>query len=122
MINHVGRKLYYEKTTGAVIHDTGERMGTDIRQSTVEEDFQYVMDLQRYTKDGLGVLFLEVGEHSDDFATMYAYRVNPETEKLEFTKQADFNGYDFGKSTNDKLADIEAAVLELAMLMTGGNG
>ena len=83
--NYVGKRIYYNPSSGVIVYNTGDRSGTDIVKSTVKEDFQYVLELKEYAMNDLKYIELEFGEQRDDFENCIYYRVNPETEQLEFT-------------------------------------
>jgi hypothetical protein len=89
MLVTIGRKIYYNKLTGQIIFDTGERTGTNIRDTTIEEDYQYVFELQNQNREITGVLQLKAGEFIEEFNDCIGYRVNPETIQLEFTFRED---------------------------------
>ncbi|EMT54701.1 hypothetical protein I532_03815 [Brevibacillus borstelensis AK1] len=84
MENGVGRRIYYEKSTGNVIIDTGERLGF-VRETTVDEDFASYAALAERTRDTVDYIQLEYGQYAQDFAECNGYRVNPETRTLEFS-------------------------------------
>ena len=70
----IGRKLYYELTTGDVIVDTGERQGSVIETTTVQ-DFVSYSALAERVPSTVGCLQLEYGEFASDFAECNGYRV-----------------------------------------------
>ncbi|MNB67239.1 hypothetical protein D3C81_309240 [compost metagenome] len=80
----IGRKIYYEKNTGNVIVDTGERSGMVV-ETTIEQDFELFTALAERVHETVGVLQLEYGQFSEDFAQSNGFRVNLETGKLEFS-------------------------------------
>ena len=84
MNNCIGRKIYYDKSTGNVILDTGEMMGAVI-ETTVDQDFETYQALKERVRDTVGVIQLEFGQYAQDFAECNGYRVNPETLELEFS-------------------------------------
>lgn len=71
----IGRKIYYEKSTGNVIEDCGERNGL-VKETTEDEDFQAYMSLQGRTKDSVGVIQLDYGQFTDKFNTCTGYCVD----------------------------------------------
>jgi hypothetical protein len=83
-MNFIGRKIYYDKITGNVLVDTGEMCG-DVRETTVEEDFQVFTALSGRNPETVGVIKLAYGEMRDDFMMAESYRVDPATGKLIFT-------------------------------------
>jgi hypothetical protein len=84
MNNRIGRKIYYDKATGNVIVDTGEKTGAVI-ETTVDQDFETYQALKERVRDTVGVIQLEFGAYAQDFAQCNGYRVNPETLELEFS-------------------------------------
>jgi hypothetical protein len=83
-MNKIGRKIYYDKSTGNVILDTGEKMGAVI-ETTIDQDFETYEVLKQRVRDTVGVIQLEYGQYAADFAQCNGYRVNPETLELEFS-------------------------------------
>lgn len=80
----VARKLYYDKRTGEIISDTGERQGS-VAATTTEQDIQAFSALSERNRDTFDVLELEYGQYAQDFAEASSYRVNPEIKELEFS-------------------------------------
>ncbi|AZS15376.1 hypothetical protein [Paenibacillus lutimineralis] len=80
----VGRKIYWDKATGNVLVDTGERSGS-VRETTQEEDFAAYQALAERVPDTVGCLQLEYGQYTRDFAECNSYRVNLDTLELEFS-------------------------------------
>ena len=86
-MNVIGRKIYYDKATGNVIVDTKEHSGFVIK-TTKEQDFETYVQLSERNPETVGLLELEYGQYAVDFDDVLAkkgdYRVNPETNELEF--------------------------------------
>jgi hypothetical protein len=80
----IGRRIYYEKSTGNVILDTEERSG-NVRETTVDEDFENYVVLAQRVRETVGYIELEYGQYAEDFAVCNGYRVNPETLEIEFS-------------------------------------
>jgi hypothetical protein len=80
----IGRRIYYEKSTGNVILDTEERSG-NVRETTVDEDFENYVVLAQRVRETVGYIELEYGQYAEDFAACNGYRVNPETLEIEFS-------------------------------------
>lgn len=76
-VRRIGRKIYYNKHTGEVIVDTGEREGYVV-PTKIEQDFAAYPALQQYESDQVGVLQLEYGQYADRFAR-YHYSIDPLT-------------------------------------------
>ena len=81
---NIGRRIFYEKATGNVIVDTGERSGSVVA-STVEQDFEIYTALAARVPDSVGVLELTYGAYREDFAICKGYRVDPGTTMLLFS-------------------------------------
>jgi len=80
----IGRKIYFDKTTGDRLVDTGERIG-NVREMTQEEDFAAYVALSERVPETVGCLQLEYGQYAQDFAECNGYQVNPQTLQLEFS-------------------------------------
>jgi hypothetical protein len=125
MINQIGRRIYYDKTTGNVILDTGERIGTVI-ETTIDQDFETYQVLKERVRDTVGVIQLEYGQYAADFAQCNGYRVNPETLELEFSYH-DPNATEpqesvYQKPLTEQLKETQQAVAELTLLLATMNG
>ena len=107
MMVTIGRKIYYEKTTGVVLYDTGERVGENIVDSTVEEDFKYALELRNKDPENVGVLKLEPHQYNQEFAECVAYRVNPDTLEMEF-------GYRYGEQPSEYDEPFSKKIAQLA--------
>lgn len=129
MMEQLGRKVYYEKETGNVILNTGERFGAVI-PTTIEQDFQSYAILKERNPDTVGVIELEYGELSQDFLESNGVRVNIETGKLEFS-YPDPNEPEapqvFRKPLSEEIERLKAedlnnkeAIAELYLLSMGG--
>lgn len=71
----IGRRIYYDKSTGNAIIDTGECSG-DVIEMTIEQDFQVYVALTKRVPDTVGVLQLEYGQYAQDFHDCNGYRVD----------------------------------------------
>lgn len=130
----VGRKIYYEKNTGNVILNTGERSG-DVVQTTDEEDFSTYSALAERVPETVGVIRLEYGAFASDYTeggvitridlkTMeplftYPDPVDPETPqepRPALSKQVDIMQQDSGE-LKQAVAELSLA---LAAVMGGG--
>lgn len=81
---NIGRKIYYEISTGNVLVDTGERSG-NVRETTVDEDFVSYAALTARVRETVDYIQLQYGQYAQDFAECNGYRVNPDTKTLEFS-------------------------------------
>lgn len=84
MLKQIGRKIYYDKSTGNVIVDTGEQQGF-VFSTTIEQDIQTYTALSERSRETFDVIELEYGQYAQDFRECDGYRVNPETGELEFS-------------------------------------
>lgn len=77
-MQQIGKKIYYEKSTGNVLLDTGEIQGPDgaLRETTIDEDFQSYIVLSQRNKDSVGVIQLEYGQLNDKFSTCTGYSID----------------------------------------------
>jgi hypothetical protein len=80
----IGARIYYELATGNVILNTGERAG-DVVETTREQDFESYKALIERVPESVGMLELEYGQFAEDFAASNGYRVNLDSEELEFS-------------------------------------
>ncbi len=117
----VGRKIYFDKLTGAVIVDTGEMIG-NVRETTQEEDFQTYKALAERVPETVGVIQLEYGQYRQDFAECNGYRVNIDTLALEFSYPdpnlpPDEQVIKYQKPLSEEVADLKQAIAELSMMM-----
>jgi hypothetical protein len=70
----IGRKIYYENSTGNVLVDTGERDGSVI-PTTQEDDFTFYSALSGRVPSTIGCLQLNFGDYAANFA-QYPYHVD----------------------------------------------
>jgi hypothetical protein len=80
----VGRRIYYEKITGNIIVDTGERSGAII-ETTSEQDFAAYTALAERVPETVGVIELGYGQNAEDFAQCNGYRIDPDTNEILFS-------------------------------------
>lgn len=78
------KRIYYDKTYGDPIQETGGFKSTRERYS-VEYEISIYPNLSERNRDTFDVLELENGQYVQDFAECSGYRVNPETLELEFS-------------------------------------
>lgn len=81
----IGMKIYYDKTTGNVILNTGEYVGRGYLETTEDQDFASYRELAQRVRETVSVLKLQYGQYSREFAQCDSYRVDPETGELVFT-------------------------------------
>jgi DNA repair exonuclease SbcCD ATPase subunit len=81
----IGMKIYFEKATGNVVVNTGEQVGRLVVETTEDQDFATYKALAERVRGTIGVVKLKYGQFRREFAECNGYRVNPDTEDLEFT-------------------------------------
>lgn len=79
----IGRKIYYETTTGFIIAETSEREG-DVIETTFEQDKTSYPLLKLYDDKNIGFKQLEFGELKTEFQTCIARKIDPITKELIF--------------------------------------
>lgn len=72
---NIGRRIYFDKSAGNVIVDTGERSGAVI-ETTVEQDFQTYTALVERVPETVDWIQLEYGQYAQDFAACKGFRVD----------------------------------------------
>lgn len=80
----IGRRIYFEKATGNVVYDTGEHEGSVIER-TIEQDFETFLSLKNRVSNTIGIIQLGFGEYRQDFYESSYYRVNTESQSIEFS-------------------------------------
>lgn len=123
-MNYVGRRIYYDKATGNIIVDTGEKQGFVI-ETTIDEDFASYKNLSERVPNTVGIIQLVYGQYAQDFRECNSYRVNPETLILEFSYPDSNEQQEIihQKPLSEQVAELEGAVMELTMVLatlTGG--
>ena len=98
----VGRKIYFERQTGNVVLDTGERAG-EVVETTVDEDFAMYAALQIYQRDAIEVLQLPYGAWAEEF-TKYTYSINPLSRTINWGVPI---GPTLDDTKNAKIAQLE---------------
>jgi len=114
----IGRRIYYDKFTGNVLVDTGERQG-DVVETTIEQDFEVYKALSERNPETVGMIQLEFGQYAQDFRECNGFRVN--LEELEFSYPEPNNPdpkepvyqpplSDMIKEQEQRISDLEIAV------------
>ncbi|WP_328804425.1 hypothetical protein [Paenibacillus apii] len=80
----IGRKIYFDKITGNVLQDIGQRSG-EVVETTQEQDFEVYQILKERIQETVGVIQLDYNQYIEDFGQCTGYRVNTETLELEFS-------------------------------------
>lgn len=83
-MKRIGKRIYYDKETGNVLVNTGERQGF-VRETTIEQDIKSYTSLSERNRDTFDYIELEHGQYRQDFAESNDYRINPDTKELEFS-------------------------------------
>lgn len=81
---NIGKRFYFDRETGEILVEKGERFG-DVAPTSVERDVETYTALSERNRDTFDVIELEYGQYAQDFAECNGYRVNPETKELEFS-------------------------------------
>ncbi|PAD72382.1 hypothetical protein [Paenibacillus campinasensis] len=82
VIEPLGRRFFWVKSTGNIVAQRGE-MAAGI-ESTKEEDFAVYVELKPYDPDAIEMTTFEPGQYSEEFATASSWRFNPDTGEIEF--------------------------------------
>jgi hypothetical protein len=130
----IGRKIYYELTTGDVILIVPEKHGQNAINTTKEQDFQMYDVLTARNPETVGMIQLEYGQYQGEFQSARSVKVDLETNELLFeypeyvppiTEQV--NQLKIKNSTleaentdlKNRLKEAEQAVLELSTIIGG---
>lgn len=82
MMAQIGRKLYYDKSSGLVARDCGERQG-DVVETTQTQDEADTPILSVLDSNGdLGTLQLDYGTDNDKFSACAGYYIDPAAKKV----------------------------------------
>lgn len=71
----IGRKIYYLKSNGNILVNTGECQG-DVRGTTIDEDFKIYTSLQGLEQSAVGLIQLDYGQLTDKFMSCIGYYVD----------------------------------------------
>ncbi len=82
MHREIGRKIYYIKSTGEVLYDTGELQGYVI-ETNLEQDLKNG-NLETVPRQQIGVLKLDYGEYREHFKNYNFFKVNVANQRLHF--------------------------------------
>lgn len=80
----VGKKIYYELTTGDVILVTPEKHHPNSVNTTKEQDFQIYDVLAARSPDTVGVIQIEYGQYQAEFQSARSIKVDTETKEILF--------------------------------------
>lgn len=134
----VGRKIYYELTTGDPILIVPEKHNQNAINTTKEQDFQMYDVLTARNPDAIGLIQLEYGQYSAEFQSARSVHVNPKTQELQFeypeyhppltvqvetlraeSEQLKQKANEIDELRNEDL-EIKLALAELTELIVGG--
>ncbi|MBN8200475.1 hypothetical protein [Bacillus sp. NTK034] len=82
-MNRIGRKLYFDKETGHVILDTGERKGSVI-ETSVEQDIETYQVLGERNRGSFDVISFQFGAFALEFANCKGFYVDVITKSVKF--------------------------------------
>ena len=86
-MKEIGTKIYYLKSNGNIIIESGDAMGCVV-ETSFDEDYNNYTDLSKYAKDSIGCLKLEYGELgkllADHKANSFKVDVSSSPHKLVF--------------------------------------
>ena len=114
----LGRRIYYNKLTSEVVYDMGERVGEDITETTIEEDFKFALELQGKNPEIIKCIQLEPGEYSNEFAECVSYRINPETEEIEFIFDDTGDSGVYEKPYKQQLEDLKQRLDDTEIILS----
>lgn len=80
----IGRRIYYDNTTGNVLVDTGERQGS-VKPTTIERDIAVYTALSERNRETFDYIELEYGQYAQDFMECNGYRINVDDKTIEFS-------------------------------------
>nr|DAU98023.1 MAG TPA: hypothetical protein [Caudoviricetes sp.] len=120
-MKEIGTKIYYLKSNGNIIIESGDMMGCVV-ETSFDEDYNNYTDLSKYAKDSIGCLKLEYGELgkllADHKANSFKVDVSSSPHKLVF----EWIDYDTGEpaappKTMEELIKEEADKVRLEYAM-----
>ncbi|MCD7034566.1 hypothetical protein LRR81_09970 [Metabacillus sp. GX 13764] len=79
----IGRRIYYDNTTGEVILDKGEMEG-DVLQTTDMQDIFSFPVLSERNRDSFDYIDLDFGAYADRFKQHESYKVDAKTKRIIF--------------------------------------
>lgn len=80
----IGRRIYYEISTGNVILDKGEMQGA-VTQTTIADDIASYKALSERNRDTFAYIELPFEAYAQDFAECNGYRIHLETKLPVFS-------------------------------------
>lgn len=80
----IGRKIYFSKSTGAILWDKGEMQGAVVETTQAQDEATMPILSVFDAKGDLGVLQLDYGQDDDKFAACAGYYIDPTTSKIVY--------------------------------------
>lgn len=80
----IGKKIYYEKSTGNVILTIPENPNRNAVPTTKEQDFQIYPILSARNPDSVDFIQLEYGQYQAEFQSASSWSVDVETKEILF--------------------------------------
>ncbi len=111
----IGMRIYYDKTTGDILVNTGERQG-DVIETTIEHDIQVFKALSERNRGTFDYIELEYGQYGQDFIECNGYRINPQTKELEFSYpdgNEEIQEPEYQMPLSQKVAELDATLEDL---------
>lgn len=115
----IGRRIYYDKSSGSVLIDTGERSG-DVIVMSPEQDIEVYQKLNERVRDTFDYIELDYGQYQEDFTRATSYRVDLTTKQLVFQYNDVAPSPEptpYVKPLSDRVDDLEEA---LNIILMGG--
>ncbi len=90
---HIGKRIYYLKTTGDIACVIGEQEGWVVENphelqdpplTKKEYDFKIYTELQKYNSEEVDFIEIKWGEFKTEFSECTSYKVNIDTKEIEF--------------------------------------
>lgn len=116
---NMGKKIYYDKSSGEVLYIAGQIEG-DFIPTTTEKDFTIIPALKNKTKEEVDVILTAYGEYDTEFTFATKVKVNLGTLKPEFdygSKKAAKKVIDFDK-LEKRIERLEKVISDIY----GGSG
>lgn len=80
----IGRRIFFDKSNGDNIIDTGERRGF-VSPTSIEQDISTFTALSERNRETFDYIELEYGQYAQDFAECNGYRINVDDKTIEFS-------------------------------------
>ncbi|KGE16232.1 hypothetical protein [Paenibacillus wynnii] len=80
----IGRRVYFDKTSGTIVQITGERSG-DVEEITIEREFELYVSLSERVRDTVDVISVDYGAYAQDFIEGRLTGIDPNKKELLFS-------------------------------------